>query len=445
MTKMLGFEEVRFASPEPIDANGRVFYWNDSVYRAISQHKAPFYRKLLDDGRAEGLFAEGLVRTEVSDLSLQGYDLVLKHERIPFISYATEWSGSMLKDAALLTLDLSLRLDEQGLELQDAHPWNILFDGTEPKYVDFSSIEPAQGSARWRGLHEFIGTFLNPLVLMAAGEARHARALLVDAHTLRGRRVSRADVARVLLRNKRLKPLAAFLLRPAPSNGRDRRSTLLGLREVVAQIDIPYQKTRWSDYCDEEVDDATIDSWMVKRRVTFEVLKRCQPPTLLDIGSNAGWFSKLAAKNGARVVAFDVDEPSINKLYRNEEARRLRVLPLAMDFRAPTPAYGAGLRCEPAVDRFRSDMVLALAIVHHLVFSQKVTFSEIATSLASFSRRWLLVEFIPKEDVHVAKMYDDSFSWYTLDRFIEELKRHFSTVEVLPSNPDPRVLLLCER
>ena len=33
---------------------------------------------------------------------------VLRHERIPFVSYPYEWTFSMLKDAALLQLDLLL-------------------------------------------------------------------------------------------------------------------------------------------------------------------------------------------------------------------------------------------------------------------------------------------------------------------------------------------------
>ncbi len=290
---------------------------------------------------------------------------------------------------------------------------------------------------------EFVGTFVNPLILMSHGCAPEARALLVDWKTLRGRNVTNRDVRRTLLKHRRVRGLFGLLARQRIRQGPIRRRTLLSLRRLVNSIEIPIGTTRWSDYCAEEVDVSNVESWMVKRRTALEVLARTKPATLLDIGSNTGWFSKLAATNGARVTAFDVDEPSINKLYLNEEARRLGILPLSMDFRRPTPAYGLGLRCLPAKERFKAEMVFALAIVHHLVFSQKSSFKDIVDNLVQYPTRWLLVEFIPREDVHVARMYNDSFAWYTLDNFLAELRLHFSSVEVLPSNPEPRVLLLC--
>lgn len=438
-------EDVAFASGESLDKNGRLFFWEGGVYRGIAPHVAPLYRELLESGAAERLFELGLVRTEIAPVELEGYPLVLRHERVPVVSYVTEWSGSMLKDAALLTLDLNLALEELGLELQDAHPWNVLFDGCTPKFVDFTSIVPLREGAGWRGTREFVGKFLHPLLLMAEGYAGDARSLLVDRRTLRGKDVSRKEVAWVLARNGALRELFRFLAGPGSPRAGDRRGVLAELRERVSRVEIKLHKTAWSDYCDEEVELATVDSWITKRRVVHEVLQRCRPETLLDIGSNTGWFSKLAAMQGSRVVAFDVDEPSINKLYRNEEARRLGILPLSMSFTDPTPAYGLALRCEAATERFQADMVLGLAIVHHLALKQGADFDSIVGNFAAYARKWLLVEFIPGTDRYMAKYYTEEFGWYTTENFIEALKKHFSTVEVLPSNPEPRVLLLCER
>ena len=183
---------------------------------------------------------------------------------------------------------------------------------------------------------------------------------------------------------------------------------------------------------------------MVKRRVVNEIILRCKPKSLLDIGSNTGWFSKLAALNGINVIAFDLDETSINKLYQNNKLQNLKILPLAMNFVKPTPAYGISLRCIPAIERYKAEMVLGLAIMHHLVFKQKIDFETSIRIFKAFTNKWLVVEFIPKEDKYVSQWYNESFSWYTLDNFVTELQRHFSRVEVLPSNPDPRVLILCE-
>lgn len=437
--------DITFAANTVFDKDGRVFFWNRNVFRAISDNNAKLYVELLENSEFRSLFKKGLVKTSVADISLQGYNLVLEHEKITFVSYVTEWSGSMLKEAALLTLSLNKELLGLNLQLKDAHPWNILFEGCRPIYIDFSSIIPYRRNKRWFPLKEFWGKFYLPLLLMSYGCAREARSLLVDRKTLRGRNITRLDVLKVLIKRRKIRALLDFIVKVRPSSGNS-PATLLGkLEQQVKKITIPLEKTSWSEYCDEEVDLSTLDSWMIKRKEAYYVLKKTQPKSLLDIGSNTGWFSKLAAQNGSKVIAFDNDEPSINKLFLNERARNLNILPLSMDFRFPTPSYGLGLRCKDATERFQTEMVFALAIVHHLVFKQHESFRTIADNLSSYTTRWLLVEFIPKEDKYVSEWYNENYSWYSLDNFIHELRIHFKEIETLPSNPEPRVLLLCTR
>jgi hypothetical protein len=438
-------ENVEFASNSNLDKNGRVFFWEGDVYRAIYQPAATVHQNLLQKENAASLFDIGLVQTEIAPIDLEGYDLVLKHRKVPFVSYVTEWCGNMLKDAALLTLDLSLALAELGLELQDAHPWNILFDGCEPKFIDFGSIVPIRNPETWLPFREFIGTFYNPLQLMSQGCHDQARSLLVDPKSLRGRRVSNRDLFFTLLKNRKVNGFLGTLITPAPGPKNNRIATINELRDAIEAISIPLSKSSWSDYCDEEVNLTSPENWMIKRQSAFAAISRTRPKTLLDIGSNTGWFSKLAAMQGSCVVALDKDETSINKLYLNDQARRFNILPLSMDFRYPTSAYGIELRCPPAVERLQCEMVLGLAIVHHLVFRQALGFATIIENLASFTNKWLLVEFIPPEDKYVSKWYNDSFAWYTVDGFTTALQKHFRRIEQYPSNPEPRLIFLCER
>src|SRR6185295_16755622 len=81
--------------------------------------------------------------------------------------------------AALLVLDLQATLATRGLTLQDAHTWNVLFDGVRPVFVDFGSIA-AQTADVWRAEQEFYEFFIHPLRLMAAGYGRIARRLMHD-------------------------------------------------------------------------------------------------------------------------------------------------------------------------------------------------------------------------------------------------------------------------
>ena len=86
----------------------------------------------------------------------------------------------MLKAAALVTVELCIRLAEKGLTLQDGHPWNILFDDTKPVYIDAGSIVLARDDILWAPYQQFCNFFLFPLYLYAADRDRIARWLLRD-------------------------------------------------------------------------------------------------------------------------------------------------------------------------------------------------------------------------------------------------------------------------
>ena len=91
----------------------------------------------------------------------------LEHERIPVISYAYEWSFSMLRDAAVLTLDLQEAALAEGMTLKDATPYNVQFAGGKPVFIDIPSFETLQPGSTWSGYRQFCEMFLFPLMLQA--------------------------------------------------------------------------------------------------------------------------------------------------------------------------------------------------------------------------------------------------------------------------------------
>jgi len=96
-------------------------------------------------------------------------------------------------------------------------------------------------------------------------------------------------------------------------------------------------------------------------------------------------------------------------------------------------------------ERIRTEMVLALGLVHHCVFKEWLRFDVIVKELSAYTQQWLLVEFVPPDDRHVSKWYSDQFSWYNLDNFMAALEKHFTNIEIMESAPVPRKLLLCEK
>ena len=212
---------------------------------------------------------------------------------------------------------------------------------------------------------------------------------------------------------------------------------------------IPIKNTMsdWLDYEDlyEIYSLEPSDEWPAKMHNVYNIMRELRPKTVLDIGSNSGWFSMLAARLGAEIVAMDIDEPSLTDLYASAKRDGIPILPLLVDVCSPAPSHGDSQAYEPATERLRCEMVLALAITHHLVFKKRLGFASIARKLSEFTQKWLVVEFVPPEDKYAAPWVDSSYSWYSLDNFVRSLRPHFERVDVMDSSPAPRKILLCWR
>jgi hypothetical protein len=452
------------------DKNGRLFEWQGHVYRAVTSRHATCYRDLFAKGVIQRLVDQGLlVGTEITSLQLAGYELVLSHDRVRFVSYPFEWCGRMLQDAALSFLSLSLELAKAGWTTQDANPWNMLFDGCKPVCVDFCSLVPQTPSDGWEPYDEFCRFFLYPLRLFASGHEMMVRWSLHDfrqgiplaefAAMYGGgrprprRRESLARLPRALIHTlpgalqARLRRPVRFLRAKLGHRGPSRIEFLERLQSEVGAIQILPRPSAWSTYYGVRFPSfSPSEDWTVKESAVFSTLARLRPKSTLDIGSNRGWYSQLAATLGSSVVGFDTDEGCVSLLHGDAQARHLSVTALVMDLTNPSPGQGlCNTWFPPATDRLRCEMVLALALTHHLVFKTALGFDQIAQALSAFSTRWLLVEFVPKDDEYVREWWSEDHGWYVLDSFRASLRKCFRQVEVMDSSPSPRKLLLCEK
>ncbi|MDP2137324.1 MAG: hypothetical protein Q8J74_05675, partial [Candidatus Didemnitutus sp.] len=312
---------------------------------------------------------------------------------------------------------------------KDAHGWNILFEGPRPYFVDFGSIIEASPDGVWRAEEEFREYFLHPLEMMAAGHWRIARVLLRDFE----RGISLRDC----------ESIARLACPPRPETA----PPFVWYRERISGLDLRPASTAWSAYYDGAFPALTPDSsWTKKHRAVDELLREFRPASVLDVGANRGWYAQLAAHLGSRVVAFDNDEVCVNQLFVDVSRRQLDVQPLVMSCLTPTPRYGLGDGLmESAAERLSCDLVLALAMVHHMVFKMHLNFEQIAAGLAVYTGKVLIVEFPPGDDVHVGPWMTDRHHWYTLENLQVALRRHFPKIRQVDSDPAPRVLLVCER
>ncbi|MGZ4961696.1 MAG: hypothetical protein ACXWC8_03985 [Limisphaerales bacterium] len=424
-----------------------MFEHDGDIYRAVRPDHEAFYRGLFDKNIIQPLIEQGLiVETEFAPFKLEGYPLVLKHRRIPFVTYASEWPVPALKDAGIHQAKLNIELARHGLGCVDAHPWNILFDGPNPSFIDIGSIAPITKENQSFARTEFDSRYVYPLRLMSQGQRRIARWSLRDFSPMTKEEINfllprYSDVTGKI--GRRLSAAARSIGRSSKGNDAVRAMWEDTLQKVES-IKLPLHTSMWSKY---HADYPPFDErakWKQKQTVIADALEKFRPTSLVDVGSNIGWYSMLAASRGIRVAACDMDEPTLDRLYLGAKERKLPVTSLYLNIRFPQGAHGwSGTRFPSVMERLRSDCVLALALLHHLVFFNHADFDIIVDALCQLTRKHLITEFISPEDKFVSQWWNKKFDWYTLPNLMARLKKSFATVEALPSNIPHRTIIVC--
>jgi SAM-dependent methyltransferase len=466
--------EVVFHLLSGADPHSRVFWWKGGLYRAIHGDQVPFYEHLLSAGIIRNLVRRKLlVDTEATDLELDGYGLVLKQQIVPFVSYCYEWCGEMLKAAALLALELETELLNHGAALWDLRPHNVLFVGTTPIWIDLGALGPVSDLERWDSFEMFSAYFTRPLKIMAAGHSRIARCLLRDGyggvHQREVQAITETASAGVVRAAKTTAtagakkiiplPLRPYVRRTVQRLARSttcleahRKSSVTGAVREIEKIRLVQASSEClGGHDDAGFPDFTLTAnWTEKRRSILRVLLAKKPGSVLDTGSDRGWYSQLAARNGAQVVCADFDEAAVAKLYSNAVAAKLPIMPLIIDFRntGPQTAMTNAPGLAPA-ERLRCDMVLALAPIYHLAVTAP-HWHLVVRALSDFARKWLVIEFIGRDDPHMKELSDDprgivASSCYSLDTLLALLNKEFAKIDLLPSENEHRRILLCER
>jgi len=99
------------------------------------------------------------------------------------------------------------------------------------------------------------------------------------------------------------------------------------------------------------------------------------------------------------------------------------------------------------LDRTKVDLVLALAVIHHLAISKNIPF-ELISKLFSMLGSTLIVEFVPKEDEKIKLMLEgrkDVFFDYSEDNFLKSFMLYYKLIASEMIGTTGRKLYLMER
>lgn len=450
------------------DRLGRVYVRDDAVYRGLSSEawanwehlaKTKFFPRAVEAGtvvKTEAVDAPD-IDTSALPKPWSGY---LKHDKLSFVTYAYEWPFDMLKDAALHQLDLLEAALAENMILKDATPYNTVFEGARPVFIDIPSFEKLKPGEPWVGYRQFCEMFLYPLMLQAYKD-------LSARHWLRGRvdGIDPADANAMMSYRDRFRKgvfphvyLQSKLINAYSDSNRSIKKEVANagfskelikvnvrkMKKLVFGLHWNKAKTEWSDYAQtHSYDDANFQKKIdFVRRSSEEKTRRLS----WDIGCNTGTFSKILAENAQTVIAMDVDPLAVQKLYnelKSDANAPKNITPIISNIADASPGLGwRGQERKRLEERGRPDLTICLALIHHVCISAHIPLYEFVDWLASLGTD-LVIEMVTKRDDMVKKLLlnkDDIYNDYETEFLEQCLEKHFTIREKMVYHNDTRIL-----
>ncbi len=426
------------------DPSGFVYFQKQSLLRQVNLQYKENYDHLMGSGLYQTLLDSGLiVAHEEVDIGFAATDeayRVIRPEFVPFISYPFEWCFSQLKAAALITLKIQNKSLALGMSLKDCSAYNIQFRNGNPIHIDTLSFEKYREGKPWVAYRQFCQHFLAPLALMSFVDVRLNQLLRVymDGVPL--------DLARTLLPFRTFTKFsllshihlhAGLQKRLARKSGRTAhgvsRQGLLGLidslQSGIKNLNWRPKDTEWANYY--EATNYDFEAFQHKKQLVTEFLDQMtpMPRNVWDLGANTGLFSRIASQRGIPTISFDLDPACVERNYlESKQKGETQLLPLLLDLTNPSPNLGWENRERTSwMQRGPADVVMALALVHHLAISNNLPLGKIAEFFSQICQS-LIIEFVPKNDSQVKGLLSsrpDIFPEYAQEGFEKEFRRYF--------------------
>lgn len=424
----------------------------------------PFFRELVARGQVVNTVLLSSDDPAAASVITRGWHAVAEHTPVECVTFPYEWPFSMLRDAALLQLHLLTTGAGNGWLLKDATPFNVQWAGTRPVFIDVPSFEPWEDGEYWRGYRQFCATFLTPLLLTAHlgipfqpllrsrldgippdEAARYFYGL---------RRFKRGVLSHIWFPDKaerrvRRREAACRPVRAQPR--RQQPKTLLlalldSLGRLIRSLSCGAARSDWSGYAETHSYDSV--DFALKRDFVRRHLAAHRPALTWDLGANTGAFSCIAAEYSRTVIAVDADHDSIERLYRELQSDGPdNIVALVMDLANLSTGQGWAGHERPAFDqRSRPDLVLCLALVHHLRIAANIPLPLFIDWLRSLGAA-VIVEWVGREDAMLRRLLEnkrEDYADYTAEQFEAEVHKHFRIRDRQQLKGGAREMLLLE-
>lgn len=387
-----------------------------------------------------------------------GREVILLPEQLAFVSYPYEWCFSQFKSSAHLLLDLQELALSHGMSLKDATAFNIQFHKGKPVFIDTSSFEAYREGQVWHAYRQFCEHFLCPMLLMARVDDRLA---LLLKSSIDGIPVDLA--AKLLPKKTWLNPWLYMHIGLHGKSQKERKggakgdggmpkNAMLGLlkslRQAVDALHWSKADTQWGDYSSASSYSEAGARHKHELVAEYRDLLDAPPAMVWDLGANSGEFSRIFADKGILTVAWDGDPSAVEQNYQAIlDKGQQNLVPLIQDFSNPSPGLGwMGTERMSFFERGPVDLVLALALIHHIVIGNNVPFAKAAEFFARVGRT-LVIEFVAPEDPRVQELLSTRTEThpYSQEEFEGGFARLFEIVRRDPIRDSRRTVYLMKR
>ena len=451
------------------DPSGFVWKQGERIFRIVLKNAQKDWQSFVESGLFSELQEKGYLQSSkilpLQDCPYKEAAVFIGHQKIPCISYPYEWSFSMLKDAALFHLDLVSECLQKGFITKDGTGYNIQFLGTDPVFIDLLSFIPYKKGSPWLGFTQFCQLFLFPLFIYSYKEIPFHPWLKSEPEgidVLSARKFfSLTDILRkpglffnVFLASQFQKRFSrrkeSFIKKISSEQVIDRKtigSLILKIRKTIKSLPLIQSPSTWEKY--QEDNTYSPEDKKAKHRFVSEAMEDLRPEFVLDLGANTGEYIIPHSFKAKYIVALDSDYQAVDVLYRRLKKKGLKnIIPLVGDIVNPSPSRGWDFKQrESFFDRFKPNLVLSLALVHHIAIKNNIPLENFIKWISNLSPN-LIIEFIEKKDPMVKmllKEKEDVYPDYNIDNFEKCLCQRGEIIKKLRLSSGFRTLYFLKR
>ena len=446
------------------DPSGYVYTEKGDIKRVIKPIYFKQYNALTDSGFYNTLFKNELLIPH-QELTTTSEEIIIKAEKIPFITYPYEWSFNMYKEAALLTLKLQKYSLDNGFSLKDASAFNITFYKGKAIFIDTLSFDFYTENSPWRAYKQFITHFFGPLLLAHYHGADQLKLLSnfidgIPVRTISSMLPFKTKLNPILYSNIHL--LAKLEDKHNEDYEGETKEATLSKKGQLNIIETLYnyikklelkEHSEWGNYYDKT--NYTSDAFIKKSEIINNWMDAIRPERIIDIGGNDGTFVRKLNSNVKTALVCDIDNNAVDFNHKTMKLNKEQfMLPFVIDVLNPSAAIGLNNKERDSfLNRIKSlapDVTLALAVIHHMSLSGNVPFRESAKFFSSFSKH-LIIEFPKREDSWVQRLlnnkadFKNHFDFYNSNNFENSYSDYFEIVEKETILNSERVLYLLKK